>query len=312
MKRAQEKIKDFVEPQAFDEVQNFGSDPARALAAYRFTDATSDLLARLLDALADLPRFRGAARALAGLRGVGKSHTLAAFGALAALPDIRSTVTDAHVATSARRLLNRRFTVARVERGTRPTLLEEVRAAFANAFGDDEAHWTGEPAAMLAIAASRTVDTPLVLIVDTAYGREARVRRDDGPLLSELAAAAQQANAFIALALDDDIQGADGANVGLSGAYQIDYLRPENLYRIARPNLFQKNAQARVALRNLHRVRASVPGFTGASRALRPFIRCIRSSRTSRQQSASTRRASLFCLSPPPHHFAPSIDPLHL
>src|ERR687894_1856512 len=98
MKRAQEKIKDIVEPQVFDEVQNLAADPARALAAYRFTDATSDLLARWLDSLADLPRGRGAARALAGLRGVGKSHALAAFGALAALPDIRSTVTDAHVA----------------------------------------------------------------------------------------------------------------------------------------------------------------------------------------------------------------------
>jgi hypothetical protein len=262
MKRAQEKIKDFVEPQAFDEVQNFGSDPARALAAYRFTDATSDLLARLLDALADLPRFRGTARALAGLRGVGKSHTLAAFGALAALPDIRSTVSDAHVATSARRLLSRRYTVARVERGTRPTLLEEVRAAFAAAFGNDEAEWTGEPAAMLAIAASRLTDTPLVLIIDTAFGREARVRRDDGPLLSELAAATGQANAFVALALDDDIQGADGANVGLAGSYQIDYLDPEHLYRVADLHLFQKNAQARAALHDIYTsLRASVPGF---------------------------------------------------
>lgn len=263
MKRAQEKIKDFVEPQAFDEVQNFGSDPARALAAYRFTDATSDLLARLLDALADLPRYRGAARALAGLRGVGKSHTLAAFGALAALPDIRSTVTDAHVATSARRLLSRRYTVARVERGTHQTLLEEIRAAFAEAFGNDEAEWTGEPTAMLAIAASRlSSDTPLVLIIDTAFGREARVRRDDGPLLSELAAATQQANAFIALALDDDIQGADGANVGLAGSYQIDYLDPEHLYRVADLHLFQKNAQARAALHDIYTaLRTSVPGF---------------------------------------------------
>src|ERR687884_790729 len=127
MKSSQDKIKDLVEPQAFDEVQSYASDLARALAAYRFTDATSDLLGRLLDALADLPRTRGAARALAGLRGVGKSHTLAAFAALAALPELRSTVEDAHVATSARRLLNRRYVVARVERGTRPTLLEEMR-----------------------------------------------------------------------------------------------------------------------------------------------------------------------------------------
>ncbi|MGB7926093.1 MAG: hypothetical protein WCF57_22830, partial [Pyrinomonadaceae bacterium] len=191
-----------------------------------------------------------------------KSHTLAAFGALAALPDIRSTVGDAHVATSARRLLNRRYTVARVERGTRQTLLEEVRAAFAAAFGNDEAEWTGEPAQMLAIAASRLTDTPLVLIIDTAFGREARVKRDDGPVLSELAAATAQANAFVALALDDDIQGADGANVALAGTYQIDYLDPEHLYRIADVHLFQKNAQARAALHDIYTsLRTSVPGF---------------------------------------------------
>jgi hypothetical protein len=262
MKRAQEKIKDYVEPQAFDEVQNFGSDPARALAAYRFTDATSDLLGRLLDALADLPRTRGAARALAGLRGVGKSHTLAAFAALAALPELRSTVEDAHVATSARRLLNRRYVVARVERGTRPTLLEEMRAALAQAFGNTESEWMGEPAALLAIAASRVSDTPLLLLIDTAPGRESRVQRDDGPLLSKLAEATHEVNAFIALALDDDIQGADGANVALAGTYQIDYLDPEHLYRIADLHLFQKNAQARVALHEIYaNLRAVVPGF---------------------------------------------------
>ncbi|MBA3438644.1 MAG: hypothetical protein H0T92_02080, partial [Pyrinomonadaceae bacterium] len=65
MKRPPEKIKDFVEPQKFDTVQNLAVDPARALAAYRFTDATSDLVARWLDALADMPRGRGVARALA-------------------------------------------------------------------------------------------------------------------------------------------------------------------------------------------------------------------------------------------------------
>ncbi|MCA1613302.1 MAG: hypothetical protein LC800_03910, partial [Acidobacteria bacterium] len=84
MKRTQDKIRDFVEPQAFDELHDFAADPARVLAAYRFTDATSDLLARWLDSLADLPRGRGAAQSVAGLRGVGKSHTLAVFGALVA------------------------------------------------------------------------------------------------------------------------------------------------------------------------------------------------------------------------------------
>lgn len=262
MKRAQDKIKDFIEPQAFEEVQNYASDPARALAAYRFTDATSDLIARLLDALADLPRQRGAARSLAGLRGVGKSHALAAFAALVSLPDLRSTVTDAHVATSARRLLNRKYIVARVERGSRPTLIEELRASFVAAFGGDESEWMHEPSAMLAIAAARASDAPLVIVIDTSFGRQTRVQRDDGPLLSELAAATDHVNAFIALALDDDIAGADGANVALIGSFQIDYLDPEHLYRIADLHLFRKDAHGRAALHDIYTfLRGTVPGF---------------------------------------------------
>jgi Family of unknown function (DUF6079) len=262
MKRAPDKIKDFVEPQAFDEVQNYTNDPRRALAAYRFTDATSDLLGRWIDALADLPKQgSGEARALAGLRGVGKSHTLAVFAALAAFPDLRSTVGEAHVASSASRLLNRRYRTARVERGTRSTLMEEVCAAFAAVFGGTEIEWKDEPHRMLALAAGMS-EGPLVLMIDTALGREDRVRRDDGPLLSELAQAARHLSVFMALALDDDIEGADGANVALSGAFQIDYLDPEHLYRIADLYLFRKTVRARAALHDFYMtLRSAVPGF---------------------------------------------------
>jgi hypothetical protein len=261
MKRAPDKIKDFVQPQAFDEVRNYTNDPSRSLAAYHFTDATSDLLGRWLDALADLPRNRGTARALAGLRGVGKSHTLAVFAALSAFPDLRQSIGEAHIAASAGRLLNRRYKVAQVERGTRATLMEELCAAFATTFGGTEVEWKDDPRRMLALAVSMS-DGPLVLIIDTALGREDRVRRDDGPLLSELAEAATQMTAFVALALDDDIEGADGANVALSGAFQIDYLDPEHLYRIADLFLFRKTPRARVALHDFYvTLRAAVPSF---------------------------------------------------
>ncbi|HLM56618.1 MAG TPA: hypothetical protein VK422_10935, partial [Pyrinomonadaceae bacterium] len=114
MKRIQEKIKDLVEPQSFEQVGNFAEDPARALSSYRFTDVTSDLLARWLDALAELPPGGGDARALAGARGVGKSHALAVFGALVGSERLRVAVEDGHVQTSARRLAGRRYTVVRV------------------------------------------------------------------------------------------------------------------------------------------------------------------------------------------------------
>ncbi|MBA2341458.1 MAG: hypothetical protein H0V88_13795 [Pyrinomonadaceae bacterium] len=265
MTRVQGKIKDFVELQGFDEVPNVAADPHGALAAYRFTDATADLLARWLDALADLPRGRGTARALAGIRGVGKSHLLTVFTALAAYPELRPTVSDAHVATSARRLLARRAQVARVERGTAQTLEEELAIALSSLLdsGDVSANVTQEdPMAMLATAASRLYDGTLVLIIDTAFDRPARVERNDGPLLAALAEAARNLNVFVALALDDDIAGAEGVNVALAKSFQIDYLDPEHLYRVADAYVLRKTPQGRTAIHEIYlSLRQSLPGF---------------------------------------------------
>src|ERR1044071_8522777 len=112
---------------------------------------------------------------------------LAPFGGLASLPELRRSVADAHVAASAGRLISGRYRVARVERGTRPTLHEELSAAL----GGEEETWRTEPSKMLAFAAGMT-ETPLVLVIDTAFERENRVERDDGLLLSELANAARE------------------------------------------------------------------------------------------------------------------------
>lgn len=262
MKRIHEKIKDLIELQPYEEVQNFIAEPARVLSAYRFTNVTSDLIVRWLDSLAAMPVGSGTARALAGIRGVGKSHLIAAFGALAAMPELSSTINDAHVATSARALTHKRSLIINVQRGTRETLLEELRSAFAASFGNDEADWRGDPQEILSVAASRAGNTPLVILIDTAFGRPARVKRDDGPLLSELAGTTKNVNAFIGLALDDDISGADGANVSLSGSYYIDYLDPEHLYQIADLHLFNKNIHSRKLLHEIYsNLRSVVPGF---------------------------------------------------
>lgn len=262
MKRIQDKIKDLIEPQLFEQVGNFADDPAQALAAYRFTDVTSDLLSRWLDVLVGLPSGVGAAHALAGARGVGKSHTLAVFGALAGSERLRSTAEDVHVGTSARRLAGRRCAVVRVERGTRPTLAEELGVAFASYFGGGDAQWGRDPSEMLAVAASRATGETLVVIVDTAFNRPARVMRDDGPVLGALANAARSMNVFLALALDDDIAGADGANVALVSTYHIDYLDPENLYRVADQFVLRKRPQVGDTLREIYqRLRATVYDF---------------------------------------------------
>lgn len=262
MKRTQDKIKDLVEPQSFEQVENFADDPAQALAAYRFTDMTSDLLSRWLDALAELPPGGGGAHALAGARGVGKSHTLAVFGALAGSERLRSTVEDSHVGMSARRLAGRRCSLVKVERGMRATLAEELSAAFAALYGGSEHQWGADPAEMLTVAASRATGETLVVVIDTAFNRPARVARDDGPALGALAAASRSLNVFLALALDDDIAGADGANVVLAGTYQIDYLDPENLYRVADQFVLRKRPQVADTLREIYQsLRAGVLDF---------------------------------------------------
>lgn len=260
MKRIQDKIKDLVEPQVFEQIGSFTGDPAQALSAYRFTDVTSDLLARWLDAVA--LSSRGEALALAGARGVGKSHALAVFGALVGSERLRASVEDSHVATSAGRLAGRRYAVVHVERGTRPTLGGEFAAALSEVFGGREAEWGLDPSAMLTVAASRSPDEKLVVIVDTAFNRPARVVRDDGRALGDLAVTARSVGAFVALALDDDIEGADGANVSLAATCRIDYLDPENLYRVADQFVLRKRPQGRDTINDIYvSLRASVPNF---------------------------------------------------
>jgi hypothetical protein len=262
MKRIQDKIKDLVEPQTFEQVGDYAEDPAQALAAYRFTDVTSDLLSRWLHVLANLPPGRGAAYALAGPRGVGKSHTLSVFGALVGSERLRQGAEDANVASSAEKLAGRRFSVVRVERGTRSSLVEELAVAFAAFFGGSETQWGGHPAEVLAVAASRAAGETLVVIVDTDFNRPARVSRDDGPVLAALATAADDLSAFVALALDDDIAGADGANVALAGAFRIDYLDPENLYRVADQFVLRKRPKVGDTLREIYQdLRANVQDF---------------------------------------------------
>lgn len=262
MKRIQDKIKDLVEPQTFEQVGDYAEDPAQALAAYRFTDVTSDLLSRWLHVLANLPDGRGAAYALAGPRGVGKSHTLSVFGALTGSERLRQSVDDANVASSTEKLAGRRFSVVRVERGTRSSLVEELAVSFSDFFGGSETRWGGHPAEVLAVAASRAAGETLVVIVDTAFNRPTRISRDDGMVLAALATAADELNAFVALALDDDIAGADGANVALSGAYRIDYLDPENLYRVADQFVLRKRPKVGDTLREIYQdLRGNVQDF---------------------------------------------------
>src|SRR6187401_940809 len=187
MKRVEEKVKDIVDVRPFTYLNDFAADPTLTLAGYHFTDITADLMAKWLDRLADVRVGRGEALALAGFRGVGKSHFLAVIGALVSKPDLRTGVTHAHVRSAVERLSRRHNPVAYVRRGSSATLMDELKQAVATVLERSPDTLPDSPEELLTAAAGHGGDLPLVVMIDTDLGRDARVSRDDGPSLSQIA-----------------------------------------------------------------------------------------------------------------------------
>ncbi|MDM7921119.1 MAG: ATP-binding protein [Pyrinomonadaceae bacterium] len=262
MKRFDEKVKDIVEVRPFAGMIDFTSSPEATMAGYYFTDGTSALMAKWLDHAARISEQSGAALALAGYRGVGKSHFLAVFGAILAKPELRSKITDSHVSAGMQTLMRRRYPVIQVRRGSKPTLFEEFYDALAAEFGSD-AFTIGDSAIpLLEAAAGRTGGLPLVVVVDTASDRGVRVSRDDGALLSELARRGKELNVLFCIALDDDIEGADGSNAAISATFGIDFLDQEHLYKVVNQHVFPKAHNTEPVLGELYEFfRAVVPKF---------------------------------------------------
>ncbi|MGI8469451.1 MAG: DUF6079 family protein [Pyrinomonadaceae bacterium] len=262
MKRIQEKVKDLVEVHTYQSLQEFISDPTQTLSAYHFTDATSEMMGKWIDALVEIQPHAGAAKALAGYRGVGKSHFLATLGAIAAHPELRSRITDMHVASTAQRLKRRRHPVAFVRRGTHPTLLEEIKDAIARAFEISPDNLANSLPELLRFASEKAGDLPFVLIIDTAFDRASRVARDDGEMLGEIADISKTLNIFAAVALDDDIAGADGVNAAIARTYTIDYLDQEHLYKIVDTHIFPKHRQTQPLIHEIYtNFREALPSF---------------------------------------------------
>lgn len=262
MKRIQERVKDLVEVRSFRSMQDFTIEPQQTLAGYHFTDVTSDLMAKYLDRIAFVKAQTGAACALAGYRGVGKSHFLATLGAIASHTELRSKITDAHAAASAERLKRARYPVAYVRRGTRPTLIEELKDAISKTFETNQASLGNSVGELLNFAGQKSGELTFLLIVDTAFERVSRVARDDGALLGEIAETAKRLNMFVAAALDDDIAGADGINSAIAKNFAIDYLDQEHLYRIVDAHIFPKNRRYLPVLHDIYtNFRELLPNF---------------------------------------------------
>jgi hypothetical protein len=262
MNSIQEKVKDIVEVRVHTSLRDFTADPAETVAGYYFTDGTADLMAKWLDRVASVQPDSGAACALAGYRGVGKSHFLATLGALVSHPELRSRVLDPHVAAGAHRLTRKHYPVTYVRRGLHDSLFEEFSDALKQSLDIDCSQFGTSLVDILRAASEKAGELPLVLLIDTAYERGARVTRDDGPFLSELAEAAKTLNVFLGIALDDDISGADGSNLAISRSFAIDFLDQEHLYKVVNTYVFPKHHQAQPVIADIYSYfREVLPSF---------------------------------------------------
>ncbi len=252
MKRINEKVKDLVEVRNFRSLQDFFKDPAETLTAYQFTDTTADMMSKWLDRVSDVQPEGGHSLALAGYRGVGKSHFLATLGAILGQPELRSRISNHHVSASTQRLKRRRYPVTFVKRGTAATLLDELRAAIAATFSVPANEVSQDLFELLSMAAEKSVEMPFILIIDTALERSARVARNDGEILGSIATHCKNLNIFVGVALDDDIAGADGVNLAISRSFAIDYLDQEHLYRIVDTHVFPKTRQTQSLIHDIY------------------------------------------------------------
>jgi len=170
MKRVAEKVKDIVEVRPFTNLHDFGADPALTLSGYHFTDITADLMGKWIERISRVKPGQGAALALAGFRGVGKSHFLAVVGAIIARPELRSKISDMYVSTSADRLPRRHGSVVFVKRGLGASLVDELKRAVAEMLGVNPGTLSDSLYDLLLRASEHSGDSPFVALIDTALG----------------------------------------------------------------------------------------------------------------------------------------------
>lgn len=264
--KIQEKVKDLVEVRHYKGLRDFHADPTATLESYCFTDETASLMAAWLDSASSIGPGRGRSLALAGYRGVGKSHFLATFGSILALPELRSKIPNPHVSVATQGLLRRHYPLLNVRRGSQETLIEELKTAISASIGPEAVLGAEAITTLLERAAARSGDVPLVIIVDTAHDRINRVARNDGDDLAEMSSFASENNAVLAVALDDDIAGADGSNSAIVRAFNIDFLDQQHLFKVVNSFIFPKNNQKLALIEEIYAYFSRVvPNFRWSS-----------------------------------------------
>jgi hypothetical protein len=261
MTRITEKVRDIVEVRPYTSIADFQREPDATFVNYHFTDVTAYMMARWLEAVTS-NRPEQAVRAVAGFRGVGKSHFLSTFSIILSNPEIRSRITDSHVLSSSQQLLRRHYPIINLRRGTRNTLLQELESAIASAFDLPAAGVPASLSELISTISARANGLTPILIIDSSPDRSAPISRNDGDVLSSIADACRGKGIFVGLALDDDIAGADGSNASVSNNYYIEYLDQEHLHKVVNANIFPKNPRTQSVLGRLYsEFRSKIPDF---------------------------------------------------
>jgi hypothetical protein len=251
-----EKVKDLIEAMPFKNISSDQKDPEVIVESYKFTPLTSDLMSIWLKRIAGFEPGGPGCFAVAGKRGVGKSHFLSAFAAICADSRSRMSIGDEHIRANCEAFGGAEFVVLRIFRGTGETFTSELRTAVERELRSD-LPVRATAAEALETLASGIGRRPIVLIIDSNPGRKRRITRDDGPELGSLAENAQRLGLFVGLALDDDISGADGPNVEVANRFAIDYLDPQHLFQIIDTFVFPKKDGTRPDILKVYRA------FTG-------------------------------------------------
>ena len=261
MKRISEKVRDIVDVRPYTTVDDLFREPGATLSNYRFTDITADMMSRWFGAVASREPDQ-MCRAIAGFRGVGKSHFLAAFALLMSHPELRSQSTDQHVQSSLQQLLRRHYPVVNVRRGSGPSILSEIRTATALTFDLDPEKIGSTIKDVIGTMAAKSTGLTPILIIDSNPERNGPIERNDGDALAEVAECCRSAAVFVGIALDDEISMADGSNSAISSSFAIEYLDPENLHKIVNTYIFPKNPRNQVLLSTLYDgFREAIPDF---------------------------------------------------